>query len=56
MFDRLVEARDFLASALEVLDEVRAPSEIGAYVDLALRRLDQFLADSDQKPGSAVPF
>lgn len=39
----LAEALDHLRSALELLDQGRAPGEIAGYVDLAIYRLEEAL-------------
>jgi hypothetical protein len=44
----LSRAQVFLASALELLDEANAPSDIGAHVDRAIERLSEALRDAEQ--------
>lgn len=46
----LMQARDLLRSALELIDQGRAPGEIGAYVDLAICRLDEAIAEWGSQP------
>lgn len=46
--DLLARAQVFLASALELLDEANAPSDIGAHVDSAIQRLSEALQDAGQ--------
>lgn len=41
----LMEALDHLRSALELLDRGGPPGEVGAYVDLAICRLEEALVD-----------
>ena len=36
----LLEARDFLNAALDLLDRAAAPAQIGAHVDLAIHQLE----------------
>jgi len=48
--DPLLLAMEFLRSALELLDEAGAPSDIGAHVDTAIGRL----ADVIDQPNSAA--
>ena len=44
----LSRAHGHLASALQLLDDAAAPSDIGAHVDLALGRLSQVLRAAGQ--------
>lgn len=46
--DPLLGAKQLLESALEILDEARAPADIGAHIDLAISRLEAELRQSDQ--------
>ena len=46
--DLLSRAQVFLTSALELLDEANAPSDIGAHVDRAIERLSEALQDAEQ--------
>ena len=46
MTEHLEAAEQYLVSALEALDAVSAPADIGAYVDMALHRLKDFRKDS----------
>jgi hypothetical protein len=39
-YDSFAEAARLLRSALELLDSVSAPAQIGAHVDLAVHQLD----------------
>lgn len=43
----LAKALDQMAAALEILDEIGAPGEIGATLDLAIARLRQALGQED---------
>jgi hypothetical protein len=47
MSESLKRAEVHLVSALELLDDVAAPAEIGAYVDMAIHHLRNFQAQSD---------
>jgi hypothetical protein len=44
----LARAQGLLASALELLDQANAPSDIGAHVDCAIERLSEALRDAEQ--------
>jgi hypothetical protein len=44
---RLIAAQRHMTAALKILDEVDAPSDIGAHLDLALQRLQSVL-DEDR--------
>jgi hypothetical protein len=44
----LSRARVLLASALELLDEANAPSDIGAHIDCAIERLSEALQEAEQ--------
>jgi len=46
--DRLNETASQLNAALRTLDEVGAPPEIGAHVDLAKSMLEAFLRTDDE--------
>jgi hypothetical protein len=51
---QLVAAQRHMAAALDLLDEVDAPSDIGAHLDLALQRLQDFLNDGNHVNSSVV--
>ena len=44
----LLRAQGLLVSALQLLDEANAPSDIGAHVDLAIARLSEVLTAGGQ--------
>lgn len=44
----VAEVRTCLIKALEILDQVGAPPEVGAHIDLALRRLEAVLDPSSR--------
>jgi hypothetical protein len=48
--DYLMNARQFMEAALQLLDDSNAPAQIGAHLDLALCQLREHLngADTDQ--------
>lgn len=46
MFDTMLQAKSCLTAALDLLDSVKAPAEIGAYVDMAIHRIEEFLESS----------
>lgn len=50
---QLAEALDLMAAALELLDDIGAPGEIGANLDLAMTRLETVLG-RDQKSSAAL--
>lgn len=50
---QLAEALDLMAEALELLDDIGAPGEIGANLDLAMTRLETVLG-RDQKSSAAL--
>lgn len=52
MADELSSARSHLAAALEILDQLRVPAEIGALIDLAMRRVDGLVEDNEIRPGA----
>ena len=54
MSDALKRAEDHLRRALELLDSVAAPADVGAYVDLAIHRLQDFQEQSGE-PHTRVP-
>src|SRR6185369_17739686 len=51
MLDTLEKARSHMALALEMLDGVDAPADIGAHLDLAVHRLDATVADLRRSEG-----
>jgi hypothetical protein len=46
--DPLLRAMELLGRALEILDEARAPADIGAHINVAMSRLEEELRQSDQ--------
>ena len=54
MLDTLDKARSHMALALEILDGVDAPADIGAHLDLAVHRLDATVADLRRSEGQNV--
>ena len=54
MLDTLEKARSHMALALEILDGVDAPADIGAHLDLAVHRLDATVTDLRRSEGQNV--
>jgi hypothetical protein len=54
MADELSTARSHMVAALEILDQLRAPPEIGALVDLAMCRLDSLVEENWIRPGAVT--
>lgn len=54
MFKTLVEARDQMGLALDLLDSANAPADIGAHLDLALQRLGKTieLCEASERPSA----
>ncbi len=50
---KLIAAQRYMTAALELLDEVNAPSDIGAHLDLSLQRLKADLDDHHHVSSSA---
>ena len=48
----LSEALRLMTAALDVLDELQVPGEIGSILDLAIARLDKFLHHGDHSATS----
>ena len=51
----LARALDQMEAALEILDEMEAPCDIGATLDLAIARLRQMLQRADQNASGFQP-
>lgn len=47
----LSKASGLMSEALELLDETHAPGRIGATLDMAIARLEEFLGRDEQAPG-----
>ncbi len=51
----LARALDQMEAALEILDELEAPGDIGATLDLAIARLRQMLRRADENASGFQP-
>lgn len=52
-YERLAEAARHLQSALDLLDSVAAPAQIGAHVDLAVHQLEaEIFAGEERRSGT----
>lgn len=54
MEDGWSEALALLQRALAILDETKAPSEIGAYLDLAIVRLSEYVEAAAARGRSGI--
>lgn len=52
----LSQALALMRAALDILDEVEAPGEIGSTLDLAISRLAEMLGDAASATGGAQPL
>ena len=48
----LLQARDLMQRALDLLDEAGSVHDVGAHLDLALARLSEVIADSERAFGN----
>lgn len=48
----LSRAMSLMSKALEILDELQAPGEIGSMLDLAVARLEKVIDQNDQAPAT----
>ena len=46
--------RDLLVTALEIMDELHLPAEIGGHLDLAINRLGEIVPGTDQRATALV--
>lgn len=54
MLAALQEALATMEAALHLLDQAKAPAEIGAHLDLAIRQLEKVIGDQPDQSGKTV--